>query len=467
MNVYKNNPHEVLLVNPPAFIEGTLNTQPIPLGLIFLNRYLQLNGYQSNIINLSDCQGWDSVCSRFESNTIPRIIGISSYTRQRFSTMELVSLLKRLFPTCIVCLGGPHATFLDEPILQHNHDVDYIIRGEGEDTFFELVEHHYNNTLIDSRNNIAGLSFLDLDSHYVRTKDRAKIRRLAELPLPLQTKEELGNVLYSDSLRFHFPNNSDESFSMAPIICSRGCNGNCSFCCNKAFWGNNRCTSAMYAYKQFEYYYKMGIRCFDIYDDNFTSNPEMVTQLCKLILENSLDIHWWCSSRVDTVNRKLLLEMQQAGCFMISFGVESGSQQILDSIGKGVSVSTIVAACGLAKSIGLSFRMTISIGHLGETTATIDETISLINCLRPTQVAIFMLKVYPGTPIAEIMKEKNLLADEFWFDKEGENVPLFTCEHSPSELLCFRNRIIDGISATVVHRYEDELSSVELDLTWS
>lgn len=461
-----NKSHEILFVNPPAFIEGTLNTQPIPLGLIFMNRYLKERGFLSEIVNLSECGNWLSVLDHFDKSKPPHIIGITSFTRQRFSTLQLASKLKALFPESIICLGGPHASFLDEAILRHNSSIDYIVRGEGEVTFYELVKHYYNNSLVSMRNSIAGISFLDTKNHFIRTEDREMISNLSILPLPLQTEEELGTVLLSDSLRFHFPDSADAQFTMAPVITSRGCNGHCSFCCNRAYWGNNRCSSAMYAFKQFDYYYKMGIHCFDIYDDNFTSNPEMVLQLCDLIIESGMDIHWWCSSRVDCINSELLKKMKTAGCFMISFGVESGSQKVLDSIGKGVMIENIISACNYAKHADLSFRMTISIGHLGETSDTIDETIQLINMLRPAQIALFLLKVYPGTPIAELMKKRNLLSDEYWFDESGENVPLFTCEHSPDQLLEYRNRIINSIQAQIINRYEDELSSVELDLYW-
>lgn len=463
MNLISNE--EILLINPPSFIEGTLNTEPIPLGLIFINRYLENHGFSSTIINLSDCKCWEEVYEQFNLISHPRVIGISSYTRQRFSTMELSQWLHSVFPTAIICLGGPHATFLDEAILRNNTEINYIVRGEGEETFLELVQKVFNNIDV-SRTQILGISYLDENGHFVRTADRPFLRDLSSLPLPLETLDELGPLSVTDSLKFHFPNSIKHNFKMAPIITSRGCNGICSFCCNRSFWGNNRCTGASYAFEQFKYYYDIGISFFDIYDDNFTSNPEQVFSLCDMLIKSNMNVQWWCSSRVDTVNLALLKKMKQAGCFLISFGVESGSQTILNRINKGVKVSDIIIACTLARKIGLSFRVTISIGHLGETDETISETINLINCLRPNQVAIFILKVYPGTPLDTFLKNENRFSDNYWFDKNNDIVPFFTYEKTKEELLNFRNKIVENIQANIINKYEDESYSIELDLNW-
>ena len=457
---------DIVLINPPSFIEGTLNTQPIPLGLIFINRYIAKYGYQSIIINLADSTSWDDVVERLTKITHPRIIGISSYTRQRFSTFELAALLKLKFPKTIICLGGPHASFLDKAILERKANVDYIIRGEGEETFCELVQQIFSGKIDDTRSSILGISYLDKGNVFVSNRYRSQLCDLSILPLPLQTDDELGELILSDSLKFHFPDSFGDCLRMAPIITSRGCDGNCSFCCNRAFWGNNRCSNAEYSYKQFEYYNNKGICYFDVYDDNFTSNSEQVLELCNMLIRSTMNIKWWCSSRVDTVNLEILEKIKLAGGFMISYGVESGSQLILDNISKGVTITDIESACNLSKKVGLALRITISIGHLGENDATINETIDLINRLQPSQIAIFMLKVYPGTPIASFLSKKHLLSDDYWFKKKNDIVPFFTYEHTQTKLLEFRDRIIDNIQAIIVNQYEDELSSIELDLKW-
>ena len=97
---------------------------------------------------------------------------------------------------------------------------------------------------------------------------------------------------------------------------------------------------------------------------------------------------------------------------------------------------------------------------------TIQETINLLNCLKPKQIALFILKVYPGTPIYEQMINSGLLSDEYWFDEKLPIVPFFTVENSKEDLVVYRNKIENSINATILERYEDELGSVELTLDW-
>ena len=456
---------DVMLIVPPSFEEGTLNAQPIPIGLISMHRVLNQANFWTEILNLSNAEDWNEVNDILITHGIPKVVGISCFTRQRFSAVKVSELVKKLSPDTTVIIGGPHASFLDKQILIRHPSVDYIIRGEGEYTFLDLVCHILCNTNVKTQL-IPGISYIDENAMFVRTANRTPIDDLSGLPPPLLTDEELSYLLLSDSLKFHFPKYKNGNIQIAPIITSRGCDGNCTFCCNRAFWGNNRCAGVEYAYRQFSNYYNRNITFFDIYDDNFTSNMHHVNQLCDLLIDNRLLVNWWCSSRVDTIDIKLLRKMKQAGCFLISFGAESGSQVILDNINKGIKVEDIENACSMARDAGLSFRLTISIGHLGETDTTINSTIELINRTCPNQVAIFLLKVYPGTPIYNFCTAKQLLSDDYWFDSASPSVPIFTYEHTQDVLLSFRNRIINGIKAHVINTYEDELFSIELDLSW-
>ena len=110
--------------------------------------------------------------------------------------------------------------------------------------------------------------------------------------------------------------------------------------------------------------------------------------------------------------------------------------------------------------MGLDFRVTISIGHVGESIKTIQETIALLNCIKPKQVALFILKVYPGTPVYEQMINKKILSDEYWFDEKVPIVPFFTVENSENDLIGYKKLIEENINAIVLERYEDELGSV-------
>ena len=451
---------KVLFINPPVIEESTLNTQPVPLGVISIAEYLPQRDHNCKVVNLCDCKCWSEVQDklRFELNV--DYVGIPCFTRQRFSVVKLAELVKKMNPRVQLWLGGPHATFLDVDILKKYKYVDFIIRGEGEETAACLIS---NSSMLYQ---IDGITFRDNYGKVIRNKDREKLQQLEKFPVPLQSVDELEELNQSESLLFHFPNFRGENLKIAPLISSRGCNGNCTFCCNRAYWGKQRYVDFKFLKTQLDYYYANGIVFFDVYDDNFTENQDLVYEFTKYILDNNMDIHWWCSSRVDSVDIHLLKAMKQAGCFMISYGVESGSQQILNNIKKGIKIERILKAGELAKQVGLDFRVTISIGHTGENMKTIQETIKLLNCLKPKQIALFILKVYPGTPIYEQMKDCRILSDEYWFDEKVPIVPFFTVENSEEDLVAYRNKIENSINATISERYEDELGSVELTLNW-
>lgn len=451
---------KVLLINPPVIEELTLNAQPIPLGVVSIAKYLRQNGHKCEVINLCNCKSWSEVYESISLLLDVDYVGIPCFTRQRFSVLKLAKLVKKVNPQVKLWLGGPHATFLDICILEKFEYVDYIIRGEGEETAVCLIN---NNSILQQ---IDGITFRNEHGEIIRNKDRKKIVQLEKFPVPLQSVEELENLNQSDSLLFHFPSFRGKKLKIAPLISSRGCNGNCSFCCNRAYWGKQRYVHLEFLKSQLDYYYMKGIIFFDVYDDNFTENKELIYEFTKYILDSKIDVHWWCSSRVDSVDVELLRKMKQAGCFMISYGVESGSQLILNNINKGVKIEDIVKAGELAKQVGLDFRVTISIGHVGESIKTIQETIALLNCIKPKQVGLFILKVYPGTPVYEQMLNKRILSDEYWFDEKMPIVPFFTVENSENDLIGYKKLIEESINAIVLERYEDELGSIELTLEW-
>lgn len=453
-------PKSILLINPPAIEELTLNTQPIPLGVVSIAAYLRQKGHLCHIINLCGCTSWGEVekelCTRLEVD----YVGIPCFTRQRFSVAKLAKLIKRLNPNLVLWLGGPHVTFLDKVVLQEYEFVDCIIRGEGEETTAALVSSDSNLQQIE------GLTFRDEHGEIVRNRDRKMASPLEKLPVPLQSPDELDEMNQSDSLLFHFPNFRGKCLKIAPLISSRGCNGNCSFCCNRAYWGSQRSVNLDFLKAQVEYYYQKGIHFFDCYDDNFTWNRNLVMDFTEYIIREKMEIHWWCSSRADSVDVELLRKMKSAGCFMVSYGMESGSQMILNNIKKGISVERILEAGKMAEEAYLDFRVTISIGHIGETARTIQETVDILNMMKPKQIALFVLKVYPGTPIYKKMVQAKLLSDDYWFRKDVPIVPFFTMENSERVLIEYREKIESGLCGTILERYEDELGSVELTLDW-
>jgi radical SAM superfamily enzyme YgiQ (UPF0313 family) len=182
------------------------------------------------------------------------------------------------------------------------------------------------------------------------------------------------------------------------IVTSRGCPGRCIFCNSKAMYGNLRCFSAHYVTGMIEYLVKTyGIRDISIYDDNFLYHEDRVLEICDYILANRIDLTWSCYSRVDHGNLKLFKRMKQAGCWQVSYGIESGSQRVLDSIKKDVTLRQIADTVKMTKQAGLHTRGFFIIGHLQDDRESILETIDFMRRIPLDDFHFTTFTPLPGT----------------------------------------------------------------------
>jgi radical SAM superfamily enzyme YgiQ (UPF0313 family) len=458
---------KVLLINPPNLEENHLDAQTIPLGIIYIKEFIKSCGYDLDTLNLYFETSWESVKTNLKNYNYD-VVGIPCYTPQRLSVFELAKVCKKINSNSIIVLGGPHATYLDTLILAKLKFIDYIIRGEGEYTFFELLQ-YLNGKENANLNEIRGLTFRDTAGFPKRNPDRELIENLDILPYPKYSFEDLSYFPKCESLKFHFLKVTKNAASkrIAPALFSRGCSHNCIFCCNGAYWVKQRYHSPTYVFEEIKYMNeKFGIEMFDFYDDNFTASRSHIIELCDLLIASDIHIHWWCSSRANDIDSAILRKMKTAGCFMISYGLESGSQKILNNIKKSITLEHITRAAVLTKEEDMLMRFTISIGNRGENDNTIKETINIIHELQPHQLGIFLVKMYPGTALYQMGVEEGIIDEEYWFDKKSSSVPFYTFENSLESLLKYRDLVAQSLKNKIVNRYEGNAYNLELDLEW-
>lgn len=151
-------------------------------------------------------------------------------------------------------------------------------------------------------------------------------------------------------------------------------------------------------------------------DDTFTINQRWVLELCDEMKKRSLTIRWDCNSRVNTVNKNLLLTMKDAGCKRISFGVESGSQKILNTLNKGITIQDIVGAFKMCKEVGILTHAYLMIGSPGETKHTIKETVELIHKIDPDYMYISITTPLPMTKLYEDLTKSGTIIAKNWDD---------------------------------------------------
>jgi anaerobic magnesium-protoporphyrin IX monomethyl ester cyclase len=401
-------PH-VTLVNPP-YPKGVHQHPPFtPLGIGYLAAILEENQYEVDVI---DCQALGLSYGGFESEIskrLPNIVGITSTTLTYKSALRIAKIAKEVYPSCLTVLGGCHATFWDDKALQECPHLDIVVRKEGEKTLLELV----------GRLRV-GKDFYDVlgitcrkGKEILRNPDRPYIEDLDSLPFPahhlwpIERLRKYGKVIF-------------------PLVTSRGCVYWCNFCSAVRMFGRRfRMRSPTNVVDELEFLNKKyGADQFTFYDDAFTVDQSRVEKICMEIQNRKLRIKWDCGTRVDMVTKDLLQKMRKAGCIAVWLGVESGSQRVIDAMGKGFTLEKTKKAFKLAKEAGIMTIASVVLGFPGETRETAWETIRLVEEINPEDIGYYVATPYPGTPMADYVKKMGWLKITD-FDKYDTATPIF------------------------------------------
>ena len=359
-------------------------TSLLPVGLGYINAVLRTHGYCSRIANLSK-SGWKEIEGLLKSER-PDILGISQFTHNRFESLKLATIAKKVEPACFVVFGGPHATHRAREILAANRAVDAVVLGEGEETFLELAG--YLATGKTSLENIRGIA-VRRGNDVLMTPSRAPRADLDNLPLPA--------AYYDNSFAV------DPRRQLEFIITSRGCPAACRFCSSPRFWGKTlRFRSPQSIVDEIRFIRdKYGLLYFSLRDDTFTADRERVMAFCRLLLREKIYILWNCQSRVNAVDAEMLLMMKRAGCECVQFGVESGSRSVLKALGKNITPEQVKAAALAVRRAGINLSVYLITGVPGETEEDLKATCRLIEEIKPADGQISPLAYYPGTALFE------------------------------------------------------------------
>lgn len=330
----------ILLVNPHE-TEQSGFTNP-PLGLLYIAGTLQKNDFEVRVVDgcLEGKAAVESAIKEFS----PELVGITCLTPGRKKALEIAEMVKNHNAHTQVVLGGAHPTIMFKQILSHYPFIDCIVVGEGELTFLEIVQGK-------DYSEIAGLVYLE-NGEIIKTPPRTYIDDLDQIPFPAWNLIDLKR--YPAIEKGVYKGINLEKEPRISVIFSRGCKGHCDFCSTWWIWKGWRHRSAKNMVDELEILYKeYGIRHFCFADDAMTVNREATIELCEQIIARHLNIAFHVTTRTDCVDETVLKKLREAGCYKIAFGIETGSADLLDRMGKENDIATSETAIRLAKEAGL------------------------------------------------------------------------------------------------------------------
>lgn len=425
----------ILLIKPPCTVyksDPTLPSATLPFGIAYLAGFLLSKGEDVEVIDALS-EGINNV-QKFKGKTRiglsdeeikkriidfnPDVVGITSmFTAFSYDAHALAALIKKINPKIRVVLGGTHVSIMPELSIK-DKNVDIVVRGEGEVTFWEII-----------RAIRKGRDYTDIPGTAVKKKNRVVINPLRPyIPnldiLPFPAYDLLPMEIY-----FNAAKNSPyiTSSQLCGIISSRGCPGDCTYCSIHSVWGHSwRGRGAKNVVDEMEFLIKRyGVKEFSFLDDSVACLNTRMGEICKEIIRRKLQIKWSTPNGIShwTLNERLLDKMKASGCYRITFGIESGNLCTREFIGwkKNFSLEQAKRITKYANKIGLWTISTFILGFPYEDRHSIEETINFAIESDTDFAAFFLLMPFPGTKVYEIFKKEKLLNFDRLLDPTVKN----------------------------------------------
>lgn len=371
-----------------------------PLGIAYLAAVLRENEIPCLLLDYAFIS--DEEFAKKLKEIKPKIVGISFMSNNYVDAKRLAEIARKTVNPVLVA-GGPHPTVMPKKTLEETC-FDIVVMGEGELTFLELVKAIETGANLSK---IKGICYKTKNNRIMTTEQREFIADLDTIPWPARDLLEMDQYLKK----------SEEAPVLHPhthVIAVRGCPFNCFFCqptSRNMFGAKVRIRSVKNVLEEARFLidnYKLN--SVSITGDTLTFDKKWIMEFCDQIQKQNLKMKWVAGTRVNTVDLEMLREMKKAGCYYVGFGVESGSQRILNEImHKGITVEQTKQAFKWCKEVKMLARANIMIGTPTETKKDIQMTIDLLNEIRADYTTTFPTNPLAGTHLYDYALEKNLL----------------------------------------------------------
>jgi anaerobic magnesium-protoporphyrin IX monomethyl ester cyclase len=384
------------------------------LGLCSLAGVTRAHGCPTQIV---DCaiQGLDheaAACAILDSQ--PDLVGITSTTSTFGSASHLARAIKAAADPPLVVLGGVHVTALPEAVLTEHPGFDIAVVGEGETTIVAIIESLAGQRPLKV---IPGTAYRD-DGNVVVTTRPPLIEDLDSLPRPAW------DLLPGFPRSYNLQAQSVARTPSASVCTSRGCPGRCTFCDRGVFGSKYRYHSAEYVLDVVkELHERYAVNDIQFEDDNFMLHRRRLLAICDLLEAAGVPVTWSCQTRIDTLDLDVLRRMKRAGCWMLLLGVESGSPEVLELMGKDRGPDEVREAVSLIHASGLKCKGFFITGFLNETTDSLNQTRRLINGVPFDDISLHYFVPFPGSKSSDMASRYGTLVQEW--DRMNYYEPVF------------------------------------------
>lgn len=368
-----------------------------PTTLLTIASLLRRDGHKidfidANALNLS----YEDISKRISNKKIDCVVFSFNSMILEYD-LKICDLTKKVNPSCITIGFSWFSRYHAKEILTEFNNLDIQIVGPCLSIIENLMKYIDKNESLD---NVGGIAYRD-KNNIIRISNKIDSEiKFDDLPMPaydlLPSFEPyyLINPLISPC---------------ALVYAGKGCPFECTYCNVSKTKYNGKSSDNII--KELKMLKKMGVKYIWFFDEIFTINRKRVVEICEKILEETIRIKWFCDSRVELVDKNLLKLMRKAGCIGISYGVESGSQKILDAMNKGNTVEQAKKALIWTRKAHIPIHLNLILGFTGEDEETIEETKSFVRTTLPERLSVGIITAKPGTEFTKLAIE-NKWVDE-------------------------------------------------------
>lgn len=401
---------KTILINPPYSLEERYGVQikafgaiSEPMALAYLASSLEKEGFPVEILDAQALELTQIDVVEYVKKSRADVVGITFLTPMFYAVQEVAKAIKNACSRIKIIVGGAHPTALPENTLEECPAIDYVCIGEGESVIINFLKYVTGNK---KESEVPSLAYR-YNGRIISNPAADFIKDIDSLPKPAR------HLLPMDRYKLTASRTKYSRFCPT-IILARGCPFDCQFCSHPfgRTFRHHKVGRIIDEIREIKQQYQTNQ--FNFEADTLTLNKIFITELCDAIIEEKLDIKWTCESRIDTVDEVILKKMKNAGCWQISYGVESGCQRLLDIIHKGIKKADVVKVFNLTQKIGISIRGFFMLGLPSETLEESLETINFAKSLNSLWAQFTLTIPYPGTPMFDQFQAQGKIRHHRW-----------------------------------------------------